>query len=145
MEKLYPVNYDETRDAVAVAHKPGWEVPTARDTELALDIIRAAVPKGGKPLSPDQLVALVCGRYVRDPGGAHLPMADAPDASLDLPAALAALAAGLPLRGPTACASMTDEVVTALVAQVADERRGTWKLKEVAVVEAVLAVEEKPE
>jgi hypothetical protein len=140
-EKLYPIDYDATK-AEAPATKPGWEAAPAKDTDAALALIRAAVPKGGEPLSPDQLVDLVCGRYVPNTtDGNLLPMEAAPDASVDLPSALAALKAGQPLKGPAACASFIPDEIKILVAQVADERRATWKL---AAVEAKVEGEEKP-
>jgi hypothetical protein len=130
-EKLYPVNYDVAK-ATPEATKPDWEAAPAKDSDAALAIIRAAVPVGGTPLTPAELVDLVCGRYVPDAAGEGLQsMDEAPDASLDLPAALVALKAGLPLKGPAACASFLPEEVKALVQVVIDERKATWKLEAV--------------
>ncbi len=125
---LYPVDFVEPEPE----KKPD---SPARDEAGALALIRAAVPKDGKPRSVADLVSLVAGRYVRAPGGAFLPMAGAPDASVDIAAALAALDAGQPLRGPAAFASFTHEEIEALVVKVMDERRASWKPLEAAVAE----------
>ncbi len=135
-EKLYPVDYIEP--------EPEPKPVVSRDEAGALDLIRRAVPKGGAPLTTDELVALVCGRYVRGAGGELQPIGDAPDASVDLPAALVALAARGPLKGPAAFASFTVDEVVAFVEKVADERRATWKLLDAAAAAVVEVGEVEP-
>jgi hypothetical protein len=125
---LYPVDYEEREPEGAAK----WAAE--RDETAALALIRAAVPKGGKPLTHEQLRALVCGRQPQ-----YATAAQGPDPSVDLPAALEALAQGLPVVGPASCASFRPEEVDALIAKVADERRASWKPRAVAALE----VEEK--
>lgn len=137
MEKLYPIGYDEAKDAPA---KPAPDL-SSRDERGATDLIAAAVPEGGSPLTVDQLEALICGRYVRGENGAFLPMDAAVDASQDLPRALTAVLTGKPLRGPAAFSGILPSRVRELIQGVIEERRASWKLLDAATA---LAVEEKP-
>lgn len=125
---LYPEDYEEPK--VEAKASP------ARDREAALDLIRAAVPKGGKPLTHEDIRALVCGRQPQ-----YATEAVGPDPSEDMAAALEALAAGEPIVGPAATASFLPEEVDQLIAEVAAERKPTWKAQPVADVGLAAVVE----
>jgi hypothetical protein len=116
---LYPENYEEP-EAEAKA-------PVGRDTTAVLALIRAAVPVGGKPLPVEAVRKLVCGDQPQ-----YTTVAQGPDPSEDMPAALAALAAGQPVVGPAATSSFLPEEVDALVLQVIEERKPSWKPAAVA-------------
>jgi hypothetical protein len=119
---LYPVDYDETKEAPAAK-------PTAgRDEAVALTLIKAAVPKGGKPLPVETVRKLICGDQPQYTLEAH-----GVDPTEDLGAALEALLAGRPIIGPAATAGFLPEEVDALALQVIEERKPTWKM---AVAEA---------
>lgn len=132
---LYPENYEEPEEA-----KPA---SPSRDEAAALAIIRAAVPKSGTPLPIEQVRKLVCGDQPL-----YQTEALGPDPSQDMAAAIVALKAGKPVRGPAATASFLPHEVDQLIAQVIEERRASWKPRPVAGVEAEVEVEkvkEKPE
>ncbi|MFA4974821.1 MAG: hypothetical protein WC683_19645 [bacterium] len=119
---LYPENYEEPKAET----KPA----VGRDTTAALALIRAAVPVGGKPLPVEAVRKLVCGDQPQ-----YTTVAQGPDPSEDMPAALVALAAGQPVVGPVATAGFLPEEVDALVLQVIEKRKPSWKPAAVAALE----------